>query len=112
MTETRFKQFFIQPAAGDAGCSLGAALLVWHSRLNQPRKFRMEHAYYRPGFRSEDCAAALQAAGLKFHTLPDEEMLPRVAALLADGAIVGWFQGRMEFGPCALGSRRLPARPR
>jgi len=112
MTETPFKRFFIQPAAGDAGCSLGAALLVWHSRLNQPRRFRMEHAYYGPGFSSEDCAAALLAAGLKFHTLPDEEMLPRVAALLADGAIVGWFQGRMEFGPRALGNRSFLADPR
>jgi carbamoyltransferase len=112
MTETPFKRFFIQPAAGDAGCSLGAALLVWHSRLNQPRKFRMEHAYYGPGFSSEDCAAALHAAGLKFHTLADEEMLPRVAALLADGAIVGWFQGRMEFGPRALGNRSFLADPR
>src|SRR4029078_1386224 len=75
MTETPFKRFFIQPAAGDAGCSLGAALLVWHSRLKQPRKFRMEHAYYGPGFSSEECAAALNAAGLKFETLPDEVLL-------------------------------------
>jgi carbamoyltransferase len=112
MTETPFKQFFIQPAAGDAGCSLGAALLVWHSRLNQPRKFRMEHAYYGPGFSSEDCAAALRDAGLKFETLPDEQMLPRVAELLAGGAIVGWFQGRMEFGPRALGNRSFLADPR
>ena len=112
MTETPFKQFFIQPAAGDAGCSLGAALLVWHSRLHQPRKFRMEHAYYGPGFSSEECAAALRAAGLQFQTLTDEEMLPRVAAMLAQGAIVGWFQGRMEFGPRALGNRSFLADPR
>jgi len=112
MTETPFKRFFIQPAAGDAGCSLGAALLVWHSRLKQPRKFRMEHAYYGPGFSSEECAAALRAAGLKFETLPDEQMLPRVAAMLADGAIIGWFQGRMEFGPRALGNRSFIADPR
>jgi carbamoyltransferase len=112
MTETPFKNFFIQPAAGDAGCSLGAALLVWHSRLQQPRKFRMEHAYYGPGFSSEECASALQAAGLKFETLPDEQMLPRVAELLAGGAIVGWFQGRMEFGPRALGNRSFLADPR
>jgi len=112
MTETPFKRFFIQPAAGDAGCSLGAALLVWHSRLGRPRKFRMEHAYYGPGFTSEKCAAALRAAELKFHTLPDEEMLPRVAELLANGAIVGWFQGRMEFGPRALGNRSFLADPR
>lgn len=112
MTETPFRKFFIQPAAGDAGCSLGAALLVWHSRLNQPRKFRMEHAYYGPGFSSEECAAALRAAGLKFETLPDEQLLPKVAALLADGAIIGWFQGRMEFGPRALGNRSFIADPR
>ena len=112
MTETPFKQFFIQPAAGDAGCSLGAALLVWHSRLKQPRQFRMEHAYYGPGFTSEECAAALRAAGLSFQTLPDEQLLPKVAALLADGAIVGWFQGRMEFGPRALGNRSFLADPR
>jgi len=112
MTETPFKNFFIQPAAGDAGCSLGAALLVWHSRLQQPRKFRMEHAYYGPGFSSEDCAAALRAAGLSFETLPDEQMLPRVAELLVGGAIIGWFQGRMEFGPRALGNRSFLADPR
>jgi carbamoyltransferase len=112
MTETPFKRFFIQPAAGDAGCSLGAALLVWHSRLKQPRQFRMEHAYYGPGFSSEECAAALRASGLKFQTLPDEQLLPKVAALLADGAIVGWFQGRMEFGPRALGNRSFLADPR
>ena len=112
MTETPFKRFFIQPAAGDAGCSLGAALLVWHSRLQQPRKFRMEHAYYGPGFTSEECASALRAAGLNFQTLPDEELLPRVASLLADGAVIGWFQGRMEFGPRALGNRSFIADPR
>jgi carbamoyltransferase len=112
MTETPFKRFYIQPAAGDAGCSLGAALLVWHSRLQQPRKFRMEHAYYGPGFSSEECAAALRAAGLQFQTLPDEQLLPRVAAMLAAGAIVGWFQGRMEFGPRALGNRSFLADPR
>src|SRR5947209_3331514 len=112
MSETPFKNFFIQPAAGDAGCSLGAALLVWHTLLKQPRKFRMEHAYYGPGFTSDECAAALREAGLKFETLPDEELLPRVARLIADGAILGWFQGRMEFGPRALGNRSFIADPR
>ncbi|HEX8459768.1 MAG TPA: carbamoyltransferase C-terminal domain-containing protein [Pyrinomonadaceae bacterium] len=112
MTESPFKRYYVQPAAGDAGCSLGAALLVYHQLLKQPRKFRMEHAYYGPGFTSEECAAALSAAGLKFETLPDEEMLPRVARMLADGAIIGWFQGRMEFGPRALGNRSFIADPR
>ena len=112
MSESPFKRFFIQPAAGDAGCSLGAALLVWHSKLGQPRRFKMEHAYYGPGFSTEECAAALREAGLKFEPLPDEELLPRVARLLADGAILGWFQGRMEFGPRALGNRSFIADPR
>src|SRR5919199_5902326 len=112
MTESPFKRFFIQPAAGDAGCSLGAALMIHHGLLGQPRRFKMEHAYYGPGFTNEECAAALRAAGLKFETLPDEELLPRVARLLADGAILGWFQGRMEFGPRALGNRSFLADPR
>lgn len=112
MTETPFKRFFIQPAAGDAGCSLGAALLVYHQKLGRPRGFVMEHAYYGPSFTNEECRAALEAAGLSYETLPDEVLLPRVARLIADGGIVGWFQGRMEFGPRALGNRSFLADPR
>src|SRR4030095_2272923 len=87
MQETPFKQFFVQPAAGDAGCSLGAALLVHHTLLGRPREFKMEHAYYGPGFTSAACANALRAAQLPFETLEDKELLPRVARLIADGAI-------------------------
>jgi carbamoyltransferase len=112
MNETPFKRFFVQPAAGDAGCSLGAALLIYHTLLKQPRQFTMEHAYYGPEFSPEECATALSEAELEFETLPDGELLPRVARLLADGAIVGWFQGRMEFGPRALGNRSFLADPR
>ena len=112
MTESPFKNYFVQPAAGDAGCSLGAALMVHHMRLKQPRKFQMKHAYYGPSFSTEECAAALTAANLKFERLPDEELLPRVARMIADGAIFGWFQGRMEFGPRALGNRSFIADPR
>ena len=65
MTETPFKRFFIQPAAGDAGCSLGAALLVWHSQLQQPRKFQMEHAYYGPGFSSEGLCCSPACSGIE-----------------------------------------------
>ncbi len=110
--ETPFKRFFVQPAAGDAGCSLGAALLIHHTILKQPRTFRMDHAYYGPAFSSKACAGALREAGLEFETLPDEEMLPRVARMIAEGAIIGWFQGRMEFGPRALGNRSFLADPR
>jgi carbamoyltransferase len=112
MTESPFKNYFVQPAAGDAGCSLGAALMIHHQILKQPRKFKMEHAYYGPGFSSAECASALKEAGLDFETLPDLEMLPRVAQMLANGAIIGWFQGRMEFGPRALGNRSFIADPR
>ncbi|HEX6730537.1 MAG TPA: carbamoyltransferase C-terminal domain-containing protein, partial [Pyrinomonadaceae bacterium] len=112
MTESPFKRYFVQPAAGDAGCSLGAALLVHHKLLGHARNSRMEHAYYGPAFSSAECATALNTAGLPFETLPDAEMLPRVAQMLADGAIIGWFQGRMEFGPRALGNRSFLADPR
>ncbi len=110
--ESPFKRVFIQPAAGDAGCALGAAYLLYHHRLRQPRAFRMDHVYYGPSFSSATSAAALRDAGLSFETLADTELLPRVARLIADGAIVGWFQGRMEFGPRALGNRSFLADPR
>jgi carbamoyltransferase len=112
MQESPFENFFIQPAAGDAGCSLGAAYLVHHKVLKQPRAPQMEHAYYGPGFSSDECAAALKAAGLQFETLAEDELVARVAKMIADGAIVGWFHGRMEFGPRALGRRSFLADPR
>ena len=109
--ESPFRRVFVQPVAGDAGCSLGAAYLL-HHRLGGARPRRMEHCYLGPGFTSAQCAEALTAAGLRFETLADAELLPRVARLLADGAIVGWFQGRAEFGPRALGNRSFLADPR
>jgi carbamoyltransferase len=110
--ESPFKRVFVQPVAGDAGCSLGAAYLTHHHLLRRPRSYRMRHAYFGPSFDSATCGAALRAAGLEFETLPDDVLLPRLAQLLADGAIIGWFQGRMEFGPRALGSRSFVADPR
>ena len=110
--ETPFKKFFVQPAAGDAGCSVGAAYYVWNQKLGKPRSFVMNHAYWGPGFSNEKCRAALDAAGLAYETLPDEELLPRLAKMIADGAIVGWFNGRMELGPRALGARSFVADPR
>jgi carbamoyltransferase len=110
--ETPFKNFYVQPAAGDAGCSLGAALMVWHQKLGNPRKFRMNHSYWGPEFSGDECRKALDEANLKYETLPDEELLPRLAKMIAEGAIVGWFQGRMEWGPRALGARSFLADPR
>jgi carbamoyltransferase len=112
INESPFKRIFIQPAAGDAGCSLGAAFLTHNTILKNPRVFEMGHAYWGPRFSNEECAAALRESGLKFETLTDEDLAQRVARLIADGAIVGWFQGRMEFGPRALGNRSFLADPR
>jgi carbamoyltransferase len=110
--ETPFKRFYVQPAAGDAGCSLGAAMMVWHQKLGNPRKFQMDHAYWGPGFSNEECRSALDGAGLQFETISDEILLPRVSKLISEGAIVGWFNGRMELGPRALGARSFLADPR
>lgn len=110
--ETPFKRFYVQPAAGDAGCSLGAAMMVWHQKLDNPRKFQMNHAYYGPGFTNAECQKVLDEAGLKYETLDDDVLLPRVAKLISEGAIIGWFNGRMELGPRALGARSFLADPR
>lgn len=112
INESPFKRVFIQPAAGDAGCSLGAAFFTYNSILKNPRVSRMEHVYWGPSFTNQQCIAALKSAGLEFETFPEEELIRRVAQLIADGAIVGWFQGRMEFGPRALGNRSFLADPR
>ncbi|MGD9588983.1 MAG: carbamoyltransferase [Pyrinomonadaceae bacterium] len=110
--ETPFKRFFVQPAAGDAGCSIGAAYHVWHQKLGNPRGFVMEHAYWGPGFTSDECRAAIEDEGLAYETLPDGVLLPRLAKMISEGAIIGWFNGRMEFGPRALGARSFLADPR
>jgi carbamoyltransferase len=110
--ETPFKNFFVHPAAGDAGCSLGAAYYVWHQILDQPRKYVMNNSYWGPKFSNEECQKALDAAGLKYETLPDEELLPKLAKMISDGAIIGWFNGRSEWGPRALGARSFLADPR
>lgn len=110
--EAPFKNFYIQSAAGDAGCSLGAALMIWHQKLGNPRKFHMNHAYWGPKFSNEECQKTLDEAGLKYQTLPDETLLPQLAKMISEGAIIGWFQGRMEWGPRALGARSFLADPR
>lgn len=110
--ETPFENFYVQAAAGDAGCSLGAALMIWHQKLNKPRGFVMNHAYWGPKFSNEECRKALDEAGLKYETLPDETLLPKLAKMISEGAIIGWFNGRMEWGPRALGARSFLADPR
>lgn len=108
-----FDQIWVQPAAGDAGGALGAALAAWHSYQDKPREPRardaMNGAYLGPEFAQDDIESRLTAQGATFATLSDEDLIERTATALADGLAVGWFNGRMEFGPRALGGRSILA---
>lgn len=106
-----FENVWIQPAAGDAGGALGAAQLAWHRHLENPRKAAagdsMRGSLLGPSYGPESIESALNAAGARFHRLDREELTETVAGLLAEQKVVGWFNGRMEFGPRALGSRSI-----
>src|SRR5262249_47282993 len=116
LREGPFEKLWIQPAAGDAGGSLGAALFVWHQLLDSPRKAAEGDAeqgsFLGPGFSREEVRRLLEDNRLAYSQLPKPALLEHVAHLLAAGQIVGWFQGRMEFGPRALGARSILADPR
>ena len=112
----RFKNLWIQPAAGDAGGSVGAALAAYHIYKGQPRRPAgaldgmldgMKGAYLGPSFSSDEVLRRLTKAGAKFTAYPDSELVEHTVAALAAGKAVGWFQGRMEFGPRALGNRSI-----
>jgi carbamoyltransferase len=107
-----FERIWVQPAAGDAGGALGAALAAYHQHLDQPRtatkaRDAMSGSYLGPRFATADCSARLAAAGARLTVLSDAELLEETARALADGKAVGWMQGRMEFGPRALGGRSI-----
>lgn len=110
MQSKLFESIYIQPAAHDAGTALGAAFYVWNHLLSNERSFVMEHVYWGPEYTNQEIETALQEAGAKFERLGN--IAEATAKLLADGNIVGWFQGRMEWGPRALGNRTLLADPR
>jgi carbamoyltransferase len=113
LQESGFENIFIQPAAGDSGGALGTAFYLYNSVLKQPRTFVMKHALWGPGFSAEEIRAALEANGLHFRCVDrEEDLLATTAQMIADGKVVGWFQGRLEFGPRALGARSLLADPR
>ncbi|MCB1635622.1 MAG: hypothetical protein KDI51_13585, partial [Xanthomonadales bacterium] len=112
-----FEQIWIQPAAGDAGGALGAALAAWHLHHGQPRSTpagdAMRGGYLGPSYAQADIEARLRAVGAMFELMDDDAALTRQAAAdLADGHALGWFQGAMEFGPRALGGRSILADPR
>ena len=110
-----FKNIWIQPAAGDAGGSLGAALGYWHKELGKERKHykdQMRGSYLGPSFNNNEIEATLKSMNAKFIKLEDEKLIEAVSKELSNEKTVGWFQGRMEFGPRALGSRSIIADPR
>ncbi len=117
---TPFTDIYVQPAAGDNGTALGAAFYVWHQVLRQPRHFQMSHAYFGPAFSREaidrdlgDRAPEIRGMGGTTEAFADQAALcDAVAARIADGQVVGWFQGRMEWGARALGNRSILADPR
>jgi carbamoyltransferase len=115
--EGPFRRLWIQPAAGDAGGALGAALLAWHRWFREPRRVAassdaMRGARLGPDFSADAVERALLGLGARFHRLDEPLVLARTAELLANGKVVGWFDGPMEFGPRALGSRSILADPR
>ncbi|WP_254566379.1 carbamoyltransferase [Oscillatoria sp. HE19RPO] len=128
LRESAFKGIWIQPAAGDAGGALGAALAGWYQYGEQPRVVnpeiedspkqnltvadRMKGSYLGPKFGNEEIRSYLDTVQAKYYRLDDEELLPRLGDILADENVVGWFQGRMEFGPRALGGRSIIGDPR
>jgi carbamoyltransferase len=111
--ETGFKNVFIQPAAGDSGGALGTAFHIYNTLLGKPREFVMTHGCWGPQFTDDEILAVLNRNEARFHRCADdEELLARTAEMLAAGKVIGWFQGRMEFGPRALGARSILADPR
>jgi carbamoyltransferase len=118
--QTPFREVFIQPAAGDNGTALGAALYVAHHVLGQPRRFVMEHAYWGPAFSDDEIAKALAGRAedlrqldCRVNRIDDEDRLcSQAAGWIAAGRVIGWFQGRMEWGARALGNRSILADPR
>jgi carbamoyltransferase len=109
---TNFRDVYVQPAAHDAGTSIGAALYVQHQELKVPRCFEMRHVYYGPEYPDHEILRGLEDAGCKYRKLAEEELIDRTVEAIAQGKIVGWFQGPMEFGPRALGNRSILADPR
>lgn len=115
--EGPYENLWIQPAAGDAGGALGVAQLIWHRELGKPRELNgrrdgMGGAYLGPSFTADEIEETLERYGAKYRRLERDELIDRAARAIADGNVLGWFNGRMEFGPRALGSRSILGDPR
>jgi carbamoyltransferase len=114
LNETPFDEIYIQPAAGDDGGALGAALWAWHMVLGKPRKWVMPHAYWGQEYSNGEIVSFLQGKGAKFERYDDDDapMLDMLAESLTKEKVIGFFQGRFEWGPRALGNRSILADPR
>ncbi|UCC88160.1 MAG: carbamoyltransferase [Anaerolineales bacterium] len=111
--ETPFENVYIQPAAGDSGGALGAALYTYHVLLGQPRRFVMEHAYWGAEYPVDEMKAAIETSGFPYKVIEDDEvLLDRVVDRLIQSKVVSWYRGRFEWGPRALGHRSILADPR
>lgn len=109
LEQTSFKKMFIQPGAGDAGAAIGAAFYTYNIILGNERKFVMSHAYFGPQSTEKEIEIALKAKSIKFRKLDENNLLDIVTDRIIDKKTVGWFQGRLEFGPRALGNRSILA---
>jgi carbamoyltransferase len=115
--QTPFEEVYVHPAAGDAGLAVGAAYYIWHQVLGKPRSFVMDHAYWGPAYTEDEVRATIRSSevskdGYTLTELPEPELMKRTAAIIAEGKILGWYQGRAEWGPRALGNRSIVADPR
>jgi carbamoyltransferase len=111
LLQTPFRRVFVQPAAGDSGTAIGVCYQIYNAKLDAPRGEVMAGAYTGPEFSDDEIRAELKQSGLHYETYSDQEVTRRAARDIADGAVMGWFQGRMEFGPRALGARSIVASP-
>jgi carbamoyltransferase len=113
MRESPFENVFIQPAAGDSGGAVGAALYAYHVVFGQPRKFTMEHAYWGSEYSHSQMVEAIKKAGFEYEEFDnDDKLLDQVVDTLLQSKVIGWYRGRFEWGPRALGHRSIIADPR
>ena len=113
LRESGFERLYVQPAAGDGGGALGAALHAYHTMMGHPRKLVMRHAYWGQAYENGEVDGFLKRGGIAYEAAPDEgRLLDRTVEALTEGKVVGWYQGRFEWGPRALGNRSILADPR
>ncbi len=112
LRETPFDSLYVQPAAGDSGGALGAALYVWHVVLKQPRVFTLEHCYWGAEYSDAEIETFLRQQSIPYQRLPDDKLRDVIVDDLVSGRVIGWYQGRFEWGPRALGNRSILADPR